>query len=631
MSRRTYPVPNKNLSGSDYIQNKRAKQLFSGTSNLAKTIEEQDGNFPLLTPQGKLKPYEGTYGLSGRSVGSNKSYCLNTSHSYRDLLDITKGKYLLTPPNISDASSIKFNDVSDAKKLYNGVYYTYTYNTSNALVYMYPGYPDPSGNYIENKIEFAPSTDASQRIIVDPSYTITYSSQSCILNPSIGGGNVRINNDADSRYSFNRTINLDLLAGFQYPVKFELDYNTGDCINANNDIQTKYSFPIPPTPPVQLTNFVAGGQGINQAILGWSDDGVVWQPSNNGNTIFKSQVSGIKFNTNNTWLAVGGNSTDPSGNVIAYSIDGVNWTKSFTSNPAKNANNLFIKANGVEWVSSINKWIVVGQPKIVTDPSGVVISSPSIVLSSSPNDVNSWNVASSTDPSLNNPFGVNGVGYALATNNSSNAATRIILAVGSGQKASVQFNMVTSSDGENWAVNNFIPFSSFGITPNTITYAPSTISTSLWLIGGSGNNSYGISPIYYSTDSTTWSNTLPILGSGGYNYGTCYDIGYAGDASVGLSTAKYVAVGISLFGLSNIVYSNDGINWSQSNSGSLFQPRSVSWVNFLGLFIGWVVVGTTGGYYAAGYSTDGINWSISPNANGIFVNGALSVGSVFGV
>ena len=78
MSKRTYPVPNKNLSGSDYIQNKRAKQLFSGTSNLAKTIEEQNGNFPLLTPLGKLKPYQGTYGLSGRSTPNEKTYCLNS-------------------------------------------------------------------------------------------------------------------------------------------------------------------------------------------------------------------------------------------------------------------------------------------------------------------------------------------------------------------------------------------------------------------------------------------------------------------------------------------------------------------------------------------------------------------------
>lgn len=244
MSKRTYPVPNKNLSGSDYIQNKRAKQLFSGTSNLAKTIEEQNGNFPLLTPSGRLKPYQGTYGLSGRSTLFEKTYCLNTSHSYRDLLAITKGKYLLTPPNISFESQIQLKDVSNAQKLYNGLYYTYTYNTTNALAYMAPG--DPSGNYIyDNRIEYNPSTDANQRIIVDPSYVITYSSQSCVLHPSISRG-IKINNDYASRYSFNRTINLDLLAGFNYPAKFSLEYETGDCINANNDVQTKYARPSPP-------------------------------------------------------------------------------------------------------------------------------------------------------------------------------------------------------------------------------------------------------------------------------------------------------------------------------------------------------------------------------------------------
>ena len=255
MSKRTYPVPNKNLSGSDYIQNKRAKQLFSGTSNLAKTIEEQNGNFPLLTPQGKLKPYQGTYGLSGRSTPNEKTYCLNTSHSYRDLLAITKGKYLLTPPNIAFASVIQFKDVSNAQKLYNGLYYSYSYNSTNALAYMDPGYPTTPASYVPNQIEYAPSTDASQRIIVDPSYVITYSSESCVLRPSVTG-NITINNDYDSRYSFNRTINLALLSGFQYPSKFSLDYETGDCINASNDIQGKYAFP---SPPVNITSPVISG------------------------------------------------------------------------------------------------------------------------------------------------------------------------------------------------------------------------------------------------------------------------------------------------------------------------------------------------------------------------------------
>ena len=154
-SRRTYPVPNKNLSGGDYIANKRAKQLFSGTSNLAKTIEQQNGNFPLLTPLGKLKPYQGTFGLSGRyesTSPNDKTYCLNKSHSYRDLLSITKGKYLLTPPNVSDQVDIKIQDVNDPTKLYNGIYYVYIYtNTTNVLYYMNPAYPLTPATYTANK------------------------------------------------------------------------------------------------------------------------------------------------------------------------------------------------------------------------------------------------------------------------------------------------------------------------------------------------------------------------------------------------------------------------------------------------------------------------------------------------
>ena len=249
MSRRTYPVPNVNLSGGDYIQNKRAKVLFTGTSDLAKTIEEQNGNFPLSTPMGKLKPYQGTYGLSGRSSSLNEqSYCLNTSHSYRDLLAITKGKYLITPPNIADTSTILLTDVSKARKLYNGLYYVYNYTTTNALSYMNPGYPVTGGypatlgSYVANQIEYSPTSDANQRIITDPSYIITYTSQSCILNPREGRG-ISINNDYESKFSFNRTINLDLLTGFQYPVKFSLEYDSGDCINSNNDMQTKYALP----------------------------------------------------------------------------------------------------------------------------------------------------------------------------------------------------------------------------------------------------------------------------------------------------------------------------------------------------------------------------------------------------
>ena len=110
---------------------------------------------------------------------------------------------------------------------------------------MNPPYPDPSGNYVPNQINYDVTGNANERIIVDPSFNLNYASQSCILRPKLSQ-NIGINNNYDARYSFNRTINLDLFSGFQYPVKFSLDYDTGDCINASNDLQSKYAFPSIP-------------------------------------------------------------------------------------------------------------------------------------------------------------------------------------------------------------------------------------------------------------------------------------------------------------------------------------------------------------------------------------------------
>jgi hypothetical protein len=62
--RRTFVTPTKNTFASDYINNKRSKIKFSGTSNLANTVVQQGGRFPLVTPSGYLKPYQGTYTFS---------------------------------------------------------------------------------------------------------------------------------------------------------------------------------------------------------------------------------------------------------------------------------------------------------------------------------------------------------------------------------------------------------------------------------------------------------------------------------------------------------------------------------------------------------------------------------------
>ena len=49
-TRRVFKTPTKNSYASDYIKNKKSKVIFSGTSNLASTIVEQGGAFPLVTP-----------------------------------------------------------------------------------------------------------------------------------------------------------------------------------------------------------------------------------------------------------------------------------------------------------------------------------------------------------------------------------------------------------------------------------------------------------------------------------------------------------------------------------------------------------------------------------------------------
>ena len=124
-----------NSDASDYVNNLRAKVKFAGTSNLARTVSAQGGLLPLRTPRGHLKPYQGTYGFSATTVTANspKTYCLNTSRSYRDLLDITKGKYLLTPPN-PVGQPITLNN-TDQSNLYDGVFFENVYKGTAELIY----------------------------------------------------------------------------------------------------------------------------------------------------------------------------------------------------------------------------------------------------------------------------------------------------------------------------------------------------------------------------------------------------------------------------------------------------------------------------------------------------------------
>jgi hypothetical protein len=231
--RRTFHTPTLNNSSSDYINNLRAKVKFSGTSDLANNVVLQNNVFPLRKPNGRLKPYQGTYGFS--RVASNPC-CLNTSRSYRDLLDITKGKYLLTPPN-PVGQNITINMI-EPSQLYNGTYFDYSYNGINTNI-LYHAYDASLNVIIFNEL-----TTADQWIHVDPSYQIFYDGEACLKDTPFFK-NISLNQNPQAKKNIDRLLNLNLLNGFSYPSKFSLSYQPQDCLNANNILQPSPSMPPP--------------------------------------------------------------------------------------------------------------------------------------------------------------------------------------------------------------------------------------------------------------------------------------------------------------------------------------------------------------------------------------------------
>jgi hypothetical protein len=246
--RRAFSGPTKNSFASDYINNKRSKVKFAGTSNLASTVSQQGGALPLMTPSGALKPYQGTYGFSSATPTQGappSAYCLNQSRSYRDLLDITKGKYLLTPPNPT-TTCININQVNYSRQLFCGTLYQKGYTGVAERVIYNNGITGPTGaTGVANRIIYNPLTNANQWITVDPSFNLFYNQSNC-SNSNIILDQVNVRQNSDAQRQVDRFLNLDLTNGFDYPVKFLLDYNPKDCINSNNDLQPG---PYPTCPP----------------------------------------------------------------------------------------------------------------------------------------------------------------------------------------------------------------------------------------------------------------------------------------------------------------------------------------------------------------------------------------------
>ena len=240
-TRRVFKTPTNNSYASDYIKNKKSKVIFSGTSNLASTIVEQGGAFPLVTPQGQLKPYQGTFGFSSATPTQGappSSYCLNTARSYSDLLNITNGKYLLTPPNATTMTVTQLNDINFSSQLFCGNLYEKGKTGVNEIIIFNSSITGVTGaTGATNKIIYNPATTANQWIKVDPSFNMLHNGSSCESEKSNVLTDVVIRRNIDAQRKLDRFLNLNV-QGFKFPIKFSLDYEPEDCINANNDIQT---------------------------------------------------------------------------------------------------------------------------------------------------------------------------------------------------------------------------------------------------------------------------------------------------------------------------------------------------------------------------------------------------------
>jgi hypothetical protein len=322
----TRPTKGANANASDYVNNLRAKVKFAGTSNLARTVAAQGGVLPLRTPKGHLKPYQGTYGFSATTLTANspKTYCLNTSRSYRDLLDITKGKYLLTPPNpVANTITI---DNTEPSELYNGVFFENTYVGNAVSIYSTSAFGIDNNNIIYTTSNPLAPSNSNQLIFVDPSYNMFYESQSCLDNITYFK-NIEIRTDlgVNGKEQLDRVLNLYLLNGFKYPSKFSLDYYPGECINANNDLQTPPPL-IPPCPPCSLDTIATEGPANT-----WTTNSNITILPCQTLTILVGQTLNIDNNLNNygiiqnsgTIITNNGLFTNYSGGIINNNVGGV--------------------------------------------------------------------------------------------------------------------------------------------------------------------------------------------------------------------------------------------------------------------------------------------------------------------
>ena len=265
-------------------------------------------------------------------------------------------------------------------------------------------------------------------------------------------------------------------------------------------------------------NFLAlgGGNGGNSSSILYSSDGQYWNSIANGTSFLTNYGRDAAWN-GNIWIAVG---SDPTGNTIVYSYDGINWN--FTGGMVAS---YYSTMNGVKWIPTLNAWIVVGYNNI------------------------SNSILTSTDGIYWNPYGyvqfMNG-GYAIDWDRNS-----IIVVVGDdggGLNTIMYCNTIPGS---------FVDFTSAVITGSLQIGYDVKYNGQYWVvagqIGGGIDQPSASGQILYSNDGINFNNATG-------DFSNSYSLN-----AIGWNGQKWIVGGTTIGQVDGIFYySTDGINWTQS-------------------------------------------------------------------
>lgn len=214
---RAFEVPQRNVDSGERTNNLRAKTIYDNVVNLAENggvWHKKDGS----TFTGNV--------YIGRD-GRGKNSCLIGAKSHKDLLDVTKGKYLQCPPK----TVLDLNQ----QGIYYGPYTITNVDLSGQHVI------EASANGLSNQFDYEgqygpdASANAVKTMVVDPSFNVFYREGSYLLGGTCNKGlslSYKQHVDISVNYSehdgsgsllpgIKQIERTNLFEGFSYPGAFD--------------------------------------------------------------------------------------------------------------------------------------------------------------------------------------------------------------------------------------------------------------------------------------------------------------------------------------------------------------------------------------------------------------------------